>query len=149
MNLRKSCKAAIIALSALMLSGFYFGDAFAGSVSILNCTHDNYLVGAYNSNDPVMMIAYKDACIHGYSKSASLSCATLACKIKVWQNTCIGGPTGFKTSGAVSGHWFLAGSNMYSMTDTAAQMVKLGMVPAGTKTLSCSQILTAPASAFQ
>lgn len=165
-NMRKSTT---VAFSVLASMGIFCASAHAGNVSVLNCTKNAATVAAYNSDDSVMLIAYKSACVQGNGQTASVSCATSKCHLKVWLTTCRPGPSGFlvtqlrrsrragpvgllgsESKGAgVSGQYVLLGEQLYSMNSVVESSINAGIVPAGTTSVSCDQIRRLPGSMFR
>lgn len=149
----RHCKSISIAFSTVLAAGFFGANARAGNVSVLNCTKNAATVAAYNSDDPVMLVAYKSACVQGNGKTASVSCATSKCHLKVWLTTCLPGPTGFlstKSMGAgASGAQVLFAEQLYPMDYLVDGLTKAGVVPTGTKAVSCDQLRQLPGSVFR
>lgn len=135
MKLVKSMRSMAAAASLLLASGV---PASAGSVNILNCFGASIQVATYNSNDGLLMIAYKDACVPA-GRAASLSCATSSCKVKLWQG-CPGSlSNALQPNGAIKGSWIYHNGSTYPMDVAVEKALSKGVVAAGTKSLTCEQ----------
>ena len=134
---RKSALLAALSCAAVTFC-FAVLPAHAGSVSILNCFGQQIRIGAYNSNDGLMAIAYKDACVSA-EKSATINCATSQCKIKLW-NGCSASIVNALTGAPMSGSQVYYNGQLYDMKGFASLAVERGIARKGTTALTCSQV---------
>jgi len=56
--------------------------AEGGPLKIFNCTGGSIKVKTYNSNDPVVLVAYQEKSI-GNGSAGGLKCATKSCKVQI------------------------------------------------------------------
>jgi hypothetical protein len=132
---RSVLRSAAFATTLLLASA---GAAEAGSLRILNCANQRVQVATYNSNDSVMVVAYKDACLAGRDKAVTLTCASQACKVSYWPS-CPGVTGRANSTSTRTGTWIFHNGTLRAMDPMLKFAVNKGHVPAGTKELNCAQ----------